>query len=107
MRTRIIDELFLELSQFTTAKTKKESQAEADKIVVKKILKANEKLEAKNNQLQADIERMAKQIDEQNKEIDRLKEEIVQLKTQTSGGSENDSCAIEGMDEGQALKDKP
>jgi len=35
-------------------------------------------------------------ISEENK---RLKEEIVQLKTQMLGGSENDSCAIEGIDE--------
>jgi len=36
----------------------------------------------------------------------RLKEEIIMLKTQLLGGSENDSCAIEGMDEAQALKDE-
>jgi hypothetical protein len=36
----------------------------------------------------------------------RLKKQIIELKTQLLGGSENDSCAIEGMDEAQAMKDK-
>lgn len=36
-------------------------------------------------------------------EIEQLKREIVQLKTQLIGGSENDSCMIEGMDEAKAL----
>lgn len=39
-------------------------------------------------------------------ENERLRDEIVQLKTQMLGGSENDTCFIEGIDEGKALEQK-
>lgn len=53
-----------------------------------------------------DCETDAAKVQRLQPEIERLEKEIIQLKTQILGGSENDSCAIEGMDEAQALKDK-
>lgn len=56
MDTQIIDKLFLELSQFTRAKTSKELQADADRIVMGEIIKKNGELQTENKQLKEAIE---------------------------------------------------
>lgn len=50
MNTTIVDRLFLELSQFTNARTKRELTAEADAKVTKEIIADNERLTAKIKQ---------------------------------------------------------
>jgi len=70
-----------------------------------------DKQAAENEKLRealAHYDQVIRGLDETNEmlqaEIEGLKAEIVELKTQMLGGSENDSCAIEGMDEAKNLK---
>ena len=75
------------------------------------MLKANDECYEMRRGFEATIEQMRADLNQTmtvnegfETENKRLKEEIIQLKTQALGGSENDRCAIEEMDEAQALK---